>query len=163
MSCSSPWALVAQTAEQALGITDDMRFLFRRIAIVAGTHDGLGTEVRDEWGISDGFVIDTSTLKERIQLISNRNMYRNNQIVIGDRYFWKKWIHVCVLYGMDHPRKVLTHLQLLRNRTIRNVNRLHMPFFHSKMEMLDGSANVDWCPTLFTESGRLFTQSAADS
>ena len=48
MSCSSPWALVAQTAEQALGITDDMRFLFRRIAIVAGTHDGLGTEVRDE-------------------------------------------------------------------------------------------------------------------
>ena len=46
---------------------------------------------------------------------------------------------------------------------IRNVNRLHMPFFHSKMEMLDGSANVDWCPTLFTESGRLFTQSAADS
>ncbi len=46
---------------------------------------------------------------------------------------------------------------------IQNVDRLHMLFFNSKMEMLDGSANVDWCPTLFTESGRLFTQSAADS
>ena len=48
MSCSSPWALIAQTAEQTLGITDDMRFLFRRIAMVAEPHDGLGTEVRDE-------------------------------------------------------------------------------------------------------------------
>ena len=47
-SCSSPWALVAQTAEQALGITDDMRFLFRRIAMAAGPHDVLVTEVRDE-------------------------------------------------------------------------------------------------------------------
>ena len=48
MSCSSPWALIAQTAEQTLGITDDMRFLFRRIAMVAEPHDGLGTEVREE-------------------------------------------------------------------------------------------------------------------
>ena len=48
MSCLSPWALVAQTAEQALGITDDMRFLFRRIAMAAGPHDVLVTEVRDE-------------------------------------------------------------------------------------------------------------------
>ena len=48
MSCSSPWALIAQTAEQTLGITDDMRFLFRLIAMAAEPHDELGTEVRDK-------------------------------------------------------------------------------------------------------------------